>query len=135
MRAQVGMEYMLIFAFSLIIVSILWVYSGYNVQATRWDLQVAYAESALDKIVNIADVAYVQGPPSQFYIYPNFPEGVSNVHVNGNTISIELLWKESTLRNITATSIANLTGNVSNAQGSHKILVKAFNNYVQVSEV
>ncbi len=133
-KAQAGMEYMLIFGFSLIIVAVLWTYSSYNVENTRWDLQLAYAQSALDKIVEVADVAHAQGPPSQFYIYPNFPDNVMNVHINGNSITMELLWKGDILRNITAASLANITGSISTAQGSHRLLVKSLGASVQISE-
>jgi uncharacterized protein (UPF0333 family) len=133
-KAQVGMEYMLIFGFSLIIIAILWTYSSSNIESTRWDLQVAYAKSAVDKIVDVADVAYVQGPPAQFYVYPNFPDNANNVYISGKTISIELLWNNGILRNISATSLANLTGSISNAQSGRKILVKPLSNSVQISE-
>ena len=133
-KAQVGLEYMLVFGFSLVIVAILWTYSSYNVENTKWDLQIAYAKSALDKIVDVSDVAYVQGPPSQFYIYPNFPDNVNRVYISGNTIEMELLWRDGILRNISATSLGNLIGNISTAPGQHKLLVKALNNSVQFSE-
>ena len=133
-KAQSGLEYTIIFGFSLFIVSILWAYSGSNIENTKWDLQIAYAKSSLDKIVQAADVAYVQGPPAQLYIYPNFPDNVNRIYVNGHTVSLELLWKNTLLRNITASSLANITANVSTVQGTHKLLVKAFGNSVQISE-
>lgn len=133
-KAQVGLEYMVIFGFSLIIVGILWIYASSNVENTRWDLQLAYAQSALGKIAEVADVAYVQGPPSQFYIYPNFPDNVAGMHISNSTIAMELVWKEGIRRNITATAIANMTGSISNAPGTHRILVKAFAGYVNISD-
>lgn len=133
-KGQAGLEYMLIFAFSLLIVGLLWIYSGTNVQDTRWDLQLAYARSSVNKITEVSDVAFVQGPPSQFFIYPTFPDNIRNIYISENTITLELLWKDDILRNVSSTTFANITGNVSTAAGQHRILVKAYQNYVDVTE-
>ncbi len=133
-KAQVGLEYMFIFAFSLVAVGMLWTYSTLNIENTKWDLQLATAKSSLDIMTEIVDTTYVQGPPSQVYVYPNFPDNMQNVYVANNSITIELLWKGDTLRNLSATSIANITGNISTAPGTHKILVKAIGTYVQITE-
>ena len=135
MKAQAGIEYMIIFGFSLVLVGVLWVYSNANVESTRWDLQVAYAESALDSITEVSSSAYVQGPPARFFVYPNFPDNVQQIYISGSTISMELLWTPAGIkRNITATSIANMTGNISTVKGSHRVLVKSMGTYVDISE-
>lgn len=128
------MEYLFIFAFSLLTVALLLVYSTSNVENTKWDLQLANAKNALDIITDVADTSYVQGPPTQLYVYPNFPDNVQNVYIENNTITMELLWEGDTLRNLSATTITNMTGNLSTAQGRHKILVKVLGNFVYIQE-
>jgi hypothetical protein len=135
MKAQSGMEYAMIFGFSLIILTVLWSYSSSNIEDTRWDLQVAYARSALNKIAEISDIVYVQGEPSGFYIYPNFPDNVGHAYVGTNSLTLELRWKNGVLRNITVDTAANLTGTISNAGGTHKLYIGANGSLVQISEV
>ncbi len=124
MKAQVSMEYIIIFGFSLIAVGILWALSSSNIEDTRWELQFAYAKNALDKIVQTADIAYVQGDPTQIYINVDFPDNVHSVYIQGSQVTMELRWK-GFLRNVSASSVANLTGYISPAQGRHTLRVKA----------
>jgi len=131
-KAQVAMEYILIFGFSLIAIGILWALSSSNIEDTKWELQVAYAKNALDKMVKTADIAYVQGSPTQIYISVDFPENVKRVYIQGNQISLELEWK-GFLRNISASSVANLTGYISPAPRRHVLLVKA-GNIINITE-
>jgi uncharacterized protein (UPF0333 family) len=134
-KAQTGLEYIFIFGFSLLIISVLWIISAADVSSTRWDLQVASAASALSKISDAADAAYIQGPPAQFYIYPAFPDNVNAVYISSNAVTMELVWKEGILRNITSETIANLTGSLTRAHGTHKILVRAGGGFVNITEV
>ena len=134
MRAQVGIEYMFIFGFSLLVVGLLWLYANSNVENTSWDVQLAYAKSALDNIVEVANTVYVQGPPSQVTIYPNFPDNVEAVYFANTTITLELLWQGNTLRNISASGIANLTGSLSASPGQHKIMVRALSTGINLTE-
>ena len=132
---QVAMEYMFIFGFSLVVLGILWSQSSSNISDTNWELQSAYAKSAMNKIVQTAELAYIQGPPAQFYIQPTFPDNVQNVNISSNAITMELRWKQGILRNISVDTSANITGNLSTAPGTHKVLVQSFNGYVNITDV
>lgn len=123
-KAQSSMEYMIIFGFSLTVVGLLWVLSSSNIEDTRWELQLAYAKNALGKIVQTADIAYIQGEPTQIYINADFPDNIRAVYLSGNEIAMELKWK-GFFRNVSSYSVANLTGYISPAPGRHKLLVKA----------
>ncbi|MCX6815978.1 MAG: hypothetical protein NT120_03955 [Candidatus Aenigmarchaeota archaeon] len=133
MRGQVALEYMLIFAFSLAALGILWYYSSANIDDARWDIQLAYAKSAMSKIAEVSELSYLQGPPAQFYVYPNFPDNVKNVYITANSITFEMKWK-AILRNVSLETVANIAGSLGNYQGVHKILVKALDGSVQISE-
>lgn len=134
MRAQSGMEYMMIFGFSLIILAILWSFSTTNIENTQWDLQVAYAKAATRKIAEISDVTYLQGPPAQFYVNVNFPDNVQRIYINGTSLTLELHWREGINRNISADSVANLTGTLSTYPGNHRITVKSLGSFVEITE-
>ncbi len=135
MRGQVSLEYIVIFAFSLIAVGILWSYTSTNIEDARWDLQVSYAKSAMSKIAETTELTYFQGPPSKFYIYPTFPDNVKQVYINQHSITFELKWKFGFPRNITVETIANLTGGLSTAAGTHKVLVQSVDGIVNITEV
>ena len=133
-HGQVAMEYMAIFGISLVILGLLWSYSSTNIEDTRWELQAAYAKSALNKLSELSDLAYIQGPPGQFYVYLTFPDNVKNIYINNNMITFELQWKNGILRNLSSDTTPTIVGNLSTAPGSHKILVKAFQGYVNITE-
>jgi hypothetical protein len=134
MRGQVAIEYILIFAFSLAALGAAWYTSGTNIQDTQWEIQVAYAKSALTRITEGAEVNYLQGPPSQSYVYPNFPDNVKNVYVSSTAVTLELTWKNGLWRNISIETAAVLNGSLGNYAGTHKILLRARDGFVQLSE-
>ncbi len=124
MKAQAAMEYILLFSISLVIVGILWSVSNSNIENTQWELQLANAKNALEKIVHTADVVYLQGVPSQIYIDIYLPENVKTIYIDNNAVTMEMLWR-GILRNVTDYSIANLTGGVTPAPGRQKLLIKS----------
>lgn len=132
MKAQSAAEYMMIFGFSLVLLSILWAYSSQNIDDARWDLESSYAKAALNRIAETAEIAYVQGPPSEFYIYPTFPDNIQNAYVSGTTLTLELRWK-GVLRNITAETTADVTGSLPTAPGAQRVHVLAENGSVAIS--
>ena len=56
MRGQVGLEYLLMFGVSLAIVGLVWVYASSEIETTKWELQVAYAKDAINRITEVADM-------------------------------------------------------------------------------
>jgi len=134
MKSQVSLEYVVIVAFGILVAGMLWIYANSNIEANRWDVQVAYAKNSVNQIANAADSVYLQGAPAKVYVYPNFPDNVGNVDISINTITIQLVWGDGSLRNITATTISNLTGNLSSAYGTHRIVVQAVGSAVRIEE-
>ena len=133
MKAQASMEYMFLFGFSLIVVGVLWSVSGSNIEDTKWELSMGYAKNSLNKIIQTADSVYVQGMPAETYITVEMPDNCNAVYIGGNSISIEMWWK-GILRNVTADSIANMTGSMNAAPGGHRILVSAGVSAVNIEE-
>jgi uncharacterized protein (UPF0333 family) len=132
-KAQVAIEYMLIFSLQLIIVALLWSFVIEESGAARFETQASYARNAISKIADASDIVYIQGPPAQMYISPHLPQNLQNVIISGNTIYFEIRYKDI-VNNLTAQSISNLTGTLSPVQGIHRILIKAVGNHVEISD-
>jgi uncharacterized protein (UPF0333 family) len=124
MKGQASMEYIILFGVSLVVAGILWQISGSNVQDAQWDMQLAYTRNSLDKIVGAADMVYIQGSPAKMYINFDFPDNLNLVYMQDNVITVELRWK-GYLRNLSSTTIANLTGHINSAPGRHTVLITA----------
>jgi len=131
-KAQVAIEYIIIFGIGLLIVGLLWVFVSEESQRTSYEVQLAYTKNALNKIVDTSDIIAIQGPPAQTYINPYFPENIENIYIQGNEVIFEITYRDI-VNNISAESIVNLTGSLPATPGSKRILVKAVNNYVEIS--
>jgi hypothetical protein len=133
MRAQVAMEYMVMFGICLILVTVLWFYVDYNTGVTEWDLQAAYAKHAVNKLVTTSDTVYIQGYPAQSSVYVTFPNNVESVLISGKTVQLNLRTGNLTA-SISQNSLGTIVGNISARQGGHEIIVKAEVGYVNITE-
>lgn len=133
-KAQIGMEYIIMFGFSLAIAGLIWIYASSDIEEARWELQESYANNAIIRITEMADVVYIQGPPAQFYITPTLPDNIRNVYIIQDTIVLEMLWKNNILVNISGRASVNLTGSISPTPGMHRILVRANNSNVEIRD-
>ncbi len=125
-RGQASIEYMFILGLSLVIAGVLWTVSSTNIEDSRWELNIAYSESALQKLLRSADEIYVQGPPAQKTINIDLPDNVNAVYIQGNAVFIEMWWK-GILRNASDVSITNMTGYINPAAGRHRVIIRAGN--------
>jgi len=132
MKAQTGMEYIIMFGFSLLILSAIWIGINYRTSATDIELQTAYAQNAVDKMAEASDSVYVQGYPARVTIRVVFPKNVESAYLSGNEI-ILTLNRQGSLVNISATAMAPLFGNLSAYRGIHTILIKAEDGQVNVT--
>src|SRR3989344_8478050 len=127
-KAQVAIEYIIIFSIGLLIVGLLWVFISEESQRTSYEVQLAYSKNALNKITDTANIIAIQGPPAQTYINPLFPDNIQNVYITGNEVIFEITYK-NIVNNLSESSIVNLTGSLSPTPGSKRILIKAIDNY------
>ena len=133
MKGQVAMEYMVMFGVCLIIVTVLWFYVDSNTSATNWELQAAYAKHAVNKMVEAADMVYVQGYPARSTIYVVFPNNVDSVLIEKNIVMLNIKTGNLTA-SISDYTLGNVTGNISVQQGGHDIVVKSENGYINITE-
>lgn len=144
-KGQSGFEYFLVIALSLALVIPLWLFVNSSSNNTTDSFSKSYADTVGSKIAEAADAVYVQGVPAKYSLQLNFPQGISNVSLqntsstSGGAIVIRI-HTTSGDNDVIKFSIANLSGAISNAQGTHFISVQAMSNplnnqvYVQLSE-
>jgi len=134
MKAQIGMEYILIFGISLLIAGLIWVYASSDLNETKWELQMSYAKDAVNRITEMADMIYIQGPPAQSYFEVVFPDSIRNTYISENIVTLELLWKEGILRNISDAASVNISGTLKATQGTHRIMIIANTTKVEIKD-
>lgn len=132
MKAQTGMEYIIMFGFSLLILSAIWIGINYRTSSTEIELQTAYAQNAVDKIAEASDSVYVQGYPARVTIRVVFPKNVESAYLSGNEVTV-ILNRQGSLVNISATSMAPLFGNLTAYEGIHTVLIKSDDGQVNVT--
>lgn len=118
---------MAIVGISLAILLPLWLYVNSSVDASKADLQVAYARNSLAKIKEAADAAFVEGPPARFSLFLNFPSEIDSASVSGNEVllRLRLLSAQGALSDVYAVTIGNVTGSLPVEGGLVRVLVSA----------
>ncbi|MBL7050895.1 hypothetical protein ISS04_01900 [Candidatus Woesearchaeota archaeon] len=127
-RAQVSVEYFIIFGTLLIFLMFI-VY--YFMTTIPPDLQMKQAVSAVNKISKVADTVYSLSPGSKRIVYVFFPSAVSSVSFvqfpssTGSEIVINMSH-EGRVVDIFAMTKGNVTGEIPFSGGQKKNLHKLF---------
>jgi len=77
-RAQIASEYLMLTAFILAAVSIIFVFSFLNYSQ---NIKVAQANEALSKIASAIDDVYMRGEGNTRFVFVAFPEGMTDLGV------------------------------------------------------
>jgi uncharacterized protein (UPF0333 family) len=133
MRGQASFEYLMLFVIALSILSVLVLYSQQITERNREDIRIANAITAVNKIVEAADIVYTQGEPSQITLSVYIPELVESIEFKNNMIIMKVSVSSAT-SDIFASSKASLQGNISASSGTKKIKVLAEGNHVNITE-
>ena len=75
-RGQVSLEYLVLTGFILAVVAVLFSYSYISNSET---IKVNQANTALDKLVNKADLVYALGPDNNHFVFVTFPIGIESI--------------------------------------------------------
>ncbi|MFA4946247.1 MAG: hypothetical protein WC607_01760 [Candidatus Micrarchaeia archaeon] len=127
MRGQAAIEYLVIVALSLAVLLPLWFYVDTNRTQVEGQLRLGYAQQAVNRLRDAADLVYAQGPPAQIYVEVNVPPGIASASVSGRAISlfVNSQWGPN---EVYAVTVANVTGSLESLPrfpGPRTILVKA----------
>lgn len=132
-KGQSAFEYAIIVGIALLLLLPLWVSINNSLGATKTELQSSYARHAVSKLKGAADSVYVQGQPAKFTMLVTLPEGVENVTVSGNEISMRLATP-SGISDIVATTIGPVQGSITTSPGAHRVVVTSQGGIVNVTE-
>jgi len=133
LKGQTAFEYAVIVAIAILILIPLWASINSSLGATKTELQSSYAKHAVSKLKGAADAVYVQGSPAKFTMLINLPEGVENVSISNNEISLRLSTPAGT-SDVVATTLGPVNGSISTASGSHRVVVSAAGDAVSITE-
>ena len=130
-KAQTGIEYMIIVGFvTLAIMSILVLAIFYSGQV-RDSIKLNHVENFAVQLINSAESVFFAGEPSKTTVRLYLPEGVKNIDINSDYISIDVAVSSGLNRRVFNSRVA-LQGNVSSAEGMKKITLDAKENYVLI---
>jgi uncharacterized protein (UPF0333 family) len=132
-KAQVAMEYLIIFsiAFAMTLpLIIIYATQTKNIQADVTHTQIYKTAS---RISDYAEQVYYMGEPSQRTLTINFPQGITNVILNGTLIIFSVTTADRTYDVVKETT-ANVTGEIRNFEGQHIITFKAESNFVNITD-
>ena len=75
-KAQAATEYLLITGFVLVAVTIIFSYAYIS---NNQNIKISQTSTALDKMVNAADIVYALGPGNIQYVDVTFPQGILSI--------------------------------------------------------
>jgi uncharacterized protein (UPF0333 family) len=132
MKAQASFEYMMVFALAIAFATPVWIYISSMQQSAGEELSLSYSKNAVNQITSAADLVYTQGPPAKVRLNVYIPSRVEMINITNKTVNFRILTSAGA-SDVFSESVANLTGNLSNSEGTYWISVESKGNYVQVS--
>lgn len=133
-KGQVALEYMLIIGFALLILGGVVVFAYNYTLAARETGNVAAASTAVNNIVESANLVYAQGYPAKVTIIVNVPQNVGNITISNKVIKMRINVKGG-ITEIAGTARANLTGSLPASPGYYKVQIQSLGDAVNVSSI
>jgi len=133
MKAQSGIEYMIIIGFVSLAITLVLVAAYFYINMSKDKIRENQVEVLANKIISSSESVFFAGEPSQVTIIIYVPQGISNIELSG----YDLLISASTSAGIAKrafTSKVPLEGTISSSEGSKKLLIKALSNEVMISQ-
>jgi len=132
MKAQSSFEYMMVFALAIAFAIPVWVYMSSMQQSAGEELSLSYSKNAVNQITSAADLVYTQGSPAKVRLNVYIPSRVEMINITNKTVNFRILTSAGA-SDVFSESVANMTGTLSNSEGTYWISVESKGNYVQVS--
>ena len=138
MKAQSAFEYLIIISIVISFLIPIWAYVLSTQQRTTDELSLSYANNAVSRIVDTADLVYSQGPPAKVTIRVYMPAGIQRLIFYNNTMVLTVRTS-SGFSDVYDTSIAaiNVTQGLNETlseEGTYLLKVEAYGNVVQISQ-
>ena len=130
MKAQISVEYILITALVLLMLSPIFYYAfSTSVQSIKMN-QVA---ALVDDLADSADVLYSLGPNSQDTLKITVPGGVTNITIANTEISV-FIRLFNAVSEAHRTTNGNVSGSINISSGIHYVTVKNENNTIKITD-
>ena len=138
MKAQSAFEYLIIISIVISFLIPIWAYVLGTQQRTTDELSLSYANNAVSRIVDTANLVYSQGPPAKVTARVYIPAGVQRLIISSNTL-IMTVRTGSGFSDVYETSIAtmNMTEHLNETlaeEGNYLLKIEAYGNVVQISQ-
>ena len=132
-RAQVSLEYLMVFAVAFLMTLPLVIIYITQTQNVRADVTNAEMYKIASKIVDYAEEVYFIGPPSQRTIEIYFPAGINSVTLSNNMLIFNVTTTDHNYL-VEKETVANITGAIRSFEGQHEIVFKAEQDYVEITD-
>jgi len=132
MKLQAALEYLLIVGVVLALLIPIWVHVSTSQNEASGDLALSYANAAVGKLREYADMVQAQGPPAKVTAIVYFPSGLESASLVNATILLKVRTYAG-LNDVYATSRANLTGALPQKDGNFLFTVEAMGSNVSIT--
>lgn len=128
-KAQVGIEYIIIFGFlTFVLITIMSIAFFYS-SGIKDRLKTAQVNNYANKIIATSETVFYYGNPSKATIRVYLPEGIQNIEFHAEGLIIETQLNSGISRNLYATDI-QLQGNLSKSPGIQNVEIIAYDDRV-----
>lgn len=128
MKSQVALEYMMVIGLSLVVVIPFFYYAVTN---SSDSVLVAQTQDVANTLAKASDYVYSLGDGSSTKIQITIPDNIERASLEEHLIILEL-HTSSGVTNVTATSQANLIGNIPTEAATYSMLVNMTGNFVEI---
>lgn len=133
MKAQSGIEYMIITGFITLAISTILVAAYFYVGLSKDSIRMNQIETLATKIINSAESVFYAGQPSQTTITIYIPSGINSIELKDYDLIITASTSSGTMKRA-FTSRVKLEGNINAGQGSKKLVIKALSDKVSINQ-
>jgi len=131
MKAQSGIEYMMIIGFVTFAISVILITAYFYIDMSRDRIRINQIETLAAKIVNSAESVFYAGQPSQATVTIYVPTGVESIEPTGYDLIITASTSSGVMKRA-FTSKVMIEGNINPSQGSKRLVIKALSDKVSI---
>ena len=129
-RGQVGLEYLVLVSFLLVIIGFVF---SYALTSYQMNSDVANMKAAVDSLASSANQVYALGPGNVMYAQVVLSENIQSYSLSGKTVSYTSLVMGSSTEFFSGAK-PSLEGSLPISSGRHIIKVESLENSVKFSE-
>ena len=134
MKAQAAEEYLIIVSVALLILIPVIYQANKLLIAYKDDNKISSAKNTVDKLGEIADWVFSQGPPAKRTIEIHIPQGVEEISLDNKTINFKIKTS-SGFSDAFYETVSTLQGNIPTNSGNYFVALTAYDDYVDISMV